>query len=65
MGAKGEGLAGDMARYLGHFSACLTLTVLPPYQANGIKLGPQYQTGGPARPGTVDPNKPTGSNGCC
>ena len=34
-------------------------------EANGIKLGPQYQTGGPSRSGIVDPSKPAPSGGGC
>lgn len=36
-------------------------------QANGIKLGPQHQTGGPVRPGAADMGgKPQqGGGGCC
>nr|ABD65429.1 Rab2 [Suberites domuncula] len=34
-------------------------------EANGIKLGPQHQTGGTVRPGTTEPGKPQGSGGCC
>jgi Ras-related protein Rab-2A len=34
-------------------------------EANGIKLGPQYQTGGPSRPGAIDSGKPPGQGGCC
>ena len=36
------------------------------FQANGIKLGPQFQTGGGAsRSGTADTGKPANSGGCC
>lgn len=35
-------------------------------EANGIKLGPQYQTGGPSRPGGAEPGaRPQSSGGCC
>jgi len=38
----------------------------PIIQANGIKLGPQYQTGGSgSRAGVADAGKAPGGSGCC
>ena len=34
-------------------------------QANGIKLGPQHQTGGTVRPGNTEPGKAAGGGGGC
>ena len=34
-------------------------------QANGIKLGPQHQTGGTVRPGNTEPGKASGGGGGC
>eukprot|EP00731_Ephydatia_muelleri_P027028 Em0018g1128a len=34
-------------------------------EANGIKLGPSFTTGGPARAGAAETSRPQGGGGCC